>query len=240
MINPSAAAGGPGGTNRQSGGGGPPRLTSMLKLLALFAVVVGALGAFRSIQEVTTAITAEEHHASEAVQREVMALYKVQQQKGVDHPLVKLPEPAVQSLASRLGDEVAARRGPPVTLALMNLVLCWLLATGALGALRGLPFGPSMWRWANLAHLPFTLLSMLVLLVRSRQVWRALSPQVGEALLKHQPDLAAKLPEVLRGVLQTYQVLVCLWHGSLLLLFAITAAHMRASLSAQDDEGRWA
>lgn len=236
MINPSAAAGGPGGSARP--GEAPPRLPAMLKLLALCAVVVGALGAFRSIQDVTTAITADEHHQSELVQRELVQLHQVQQKKGVDHPLVRLPEKAVQGLAARVGDEAAARRGPTVTLALMNLVLCWLLATGSLGTLRGLPFGPSMWRWANLAQLPFTLLSLLVALVRSRQVWRAVSDAVGAALVQQQPDLAPQLSALLRGVLQTYQVLLCLWHGSLLLLFIITAAHIRASLPSAEDARR--
>ena len=99
-------------------------------------------------------------------------------------PLLRLPRTEVEHLSLLLGGELYEHLPVTVPLALLKILLSWLLLTGSLGVLRRQSWALSLWSWACMVNLPFSMLSLLVTLVHSRTLRDSFGPQVAQALAK--------------------------------------------------------
>lgn len=227
----------------------PQRVPLLMILLAVPSVVIGLLGALFSISTIMESLS-DRRLVVERTRNAVVRLMKngpVAAPAGASAPptntvdlsaLTQLPPKDAERLGAQLGDELYERRGALVPLSLMNLILCWLLVTGAMGALRRRAFAVSMWRWAALANIPFAGLSLLVASVRTRAVVGVMG-QSSAAVLASVSKRAVEVElAALKALAQTYVSLLGLWHLSAALLFAVTALYLRRTVPEAPSEPR--
>jgi hypothetical protein len=177
---------------------GPPRLRLPLhlRLLAILSIAVGLWGSMASLAEVNGALFLDrDAYVLRVRDRQIMMFDQLQQQMNSAEtsghrdslrpfvaPFLKLDHASADRLALSLGDALYDRRGVAVPLGVLQLILCWLLISGALATLRKQSFGVSTWSFACWANIFFALLDMLVTFVHSRTLMERLGQSVAAAL----------------------------------------------------------
>jgi hypothetical protein len=96
--------------------------------------------------------------------------------------LPNLPAEDRQRLGEDYGEREWARRGAVVPLALVNVVLSFLLFSGAIEALRGRPWGAGAWEWAAKLSIPYTIVAMLLLRIELHDFGAGLATNPSTAL----------------------------------------------------------
>jgi hypothetical protein len=124
----------------------------ILTILAVLTVIVGSLGVGHGLARLLS--FAEGHDAFVGQMRDSFAAQ-----------LPNLPAEERQRLGEDYGEREWARRGAVVPLALVNLVLSFLLFSGAIEALRGRSWGAGAWEWSAKLSIPYTIVAMLLLRV---------------------------------------------------------------------------
>ncbi len=156
----------------------PPRLPPLMILLAVVCIGVGLFSAFLSMADLSAMLT-DRDLSIEAYRDRALLTYD---RKLLPEPFSRLPRTEVSRLALRLGEDRYERRGVNIPLSLLNLLLCWVLCTGAMGALKRRDFALPMWIWACMANVPLCALSLSVTFILSREVMTHLSSDAAAAL----------------------------------------------------------
>jgi hypothetical protein len=165
-------------------------------MLAVLSICVGLWGAMSALAEVNGALFLDRHaYVLRVRDRQIMIFEQLQQQMTASEkdgrgnflrpyvaPFLKLQRADAERLALLLGDAIYDRRGVAVPLGVLQLILSWLLISGALATLRRQSFGISTWSFACWATIFFSLLNMLVTFVHSRTLMDRLGKPVSEAL----------------------------------------------------------
>lgn len=177
------------------------RLPILMRLLAVLSLVAGLWGAVGSLAELMGGVRADRTVFISRVRDRQLAFYdKLQtaadpaqraelgQRPQVVQPLLelllRLPRSDIEYLSLLLGDALYEQLAVAVPLALLQILLSWLLLTGALGVLRRRVWALSLWSWACRVNIPFALLSIIVTLFHSRAVRSTLGPKLAAALAK--------------------------------------------------------
>lgn len=211
----------------------PARLPLPMVLFAVPTIVIGLLGAIVSVNFIAAAL-ADRRAAVLQLQEQVVQAQKTIDPAGTAGSLTRLPKPELERLGGLLGDEFYRRRGAQVPLGALNLLLCWLLTTGALGALRRRPFAVSMWRFAALVNVPFSGLALLVVAVRTRGVAAAVSPAAAEAMAAVSKRPVADELAALQALTQAGLRGLALWYVTLALFFTASALYLRRAVPDDD------
>lgn len=143
----------------------PQRLRLVVAVLAILCILVGLGSAFVSMTDLSI-LFIERDRAVEAYRGRALLFYD---RTMLPSPLPVLPRAGVARLALLLGDEYFERRGVSIPLAALNLIMCWVLCTGGMGALRRRDFALPMWSWACMANAPLTALSIIASVVLSQE-----------------------------------------------------------------------
>jgi hypothetical protein len=138
-------------------------------------------------------------------------------------PLLKLPREEISRLSLLLGDELHERQRVTVPLGLLQLILSWLLLTGALGTLRRQPGAASTWSWACTVNIPFSLLALVVMFMHARQLLQRLGPPTAEALAKVSGRTSDRELDDLRQLMREFVMLQSLASVLGVLLLGATA-----------------
>jgi hypothetical protein len=220
-----------------------PRLPLYLRFLAVICLLAGLWGAMTSLAEVNGALFLERNAFVWRVRDRQLVLFdqlqaQAQKQQGSDvlrpfvAPFLKLPRAEADRLSLLLGDVLYDRRGVAVPLAALELILCWLLISGSLAALRQKAWGLSTWSFACWASIFFCLLSMLVTFVHSRMLMDRLGQPVSVALAQatgHSPELElAGLWQLTRLYVLMRAALSALWA----LVLGVSALLLQRRISA--------
>lgn len=195
-----------------SSGGGPagrfrdakvdvvgPRLPLHVRLVSIVALLMGLWGAFSALAEVNTLLLADRDSYVVRVRDRQLGIYdQLQQSKqaaqdpgrayGLLRPLIGpfmgLPRPEISRLSAMLGDSLYEWRSVTIPLGLLQVLLSWVLLSGAVGTLRGRISAVGTLSWGCMVNIPFSLLSVVVTFVHSRRLMAALGGEAAAALAK--------------------------------------------------------
>jgi hypothetical protein len=232
--------------------GEPPlrRLPILMRVLAVLSLIAGLWGSVSSLAELLGGLRADRTAFISRVHDRQLALYdKLQATKpaagraasgrALIEPLLRLPRSDFEKLSLQLGGQLYDQLPVAIPLALLQLLLSWLLLTGSLGVLRRQGWALSMWSWACMVNIPFSLLSIIVTLVHSRTLREQLGPQVAAALAQQSGrSVEAELytvHELVRLYVGGQAALLALW----VLLLGGTALYLQRPVARwQASKGR--
>lgn len=142
-------------------------------------------------------------------------------------PFLKLSRQEAERLTLLLGDALYERRGVTVPLGVLQLILSWLLISGALAVLRRQTWGLTTWSFACWASIFFALLCMLVTFVHSRTLMGKMGQTVATALsAANGQSIEAALSELWQ-ITRLYVVMRAALEGVWVLLLGLTALYLQ-------------
>ncbi|HEX2569703.1 MAG TPA: hypothetical protein VH877_09105 [Polyangia bacterium] len=164
----------------------PPLLT----ILAALTVLVGSLGVGHGLTRLLSYAEGRDAFVEQA-------------RDAFTTQLPHLPAEERQRLAEDYGERAWARGGAVVPLALVNLILSFLLFSGAIETLRGRRWGASAWEWSAKLSIPYSVVAMVLLRMEFHDLGPGLSTIV-KAAAPSDGQAAAETEALARGVTALY------------------------------------
>jgi hypothetical protein len=249
MSASSGAVGAAGRFRDPKSDAGGPRLPLYVRLVSVVALLMGLWGAFSGLTEVNTLLLADRDSYVVRVRDRQLGIYDQLQQSNqaaqdsgrayallrpLIGPFLKLPRTEIGRLSAMLGDSLYEWRSVSIPLGLLQVLLSWVLLTGAVGTLRGRIPSVGTLSWGCMVNIPFSLLSVVVTFVHSRRLMSALGNEAANALAKVSGHPVEQELQELWQVARMYVISRAAVEGTWVLALGLTALLVQRYVVRED------